>query len=96
MSTVVANESDIASLKEALATAGEEYKDNYARLESLIQEITNGDIKGNAADELVKKFNDKKDMLDTIQNSIDEANAYIEGKEQRFRSMMSGLMDNMK
>lgn len=93
---VVANESDIRTLKGALETAGAEYKTNYARLESLVQEITNGDITGDAANTLLNKFNEKKDMLDTVQKAVDDAEAFVQEQEQKFNNLMNGLMDGMR
>ena len=45
-------ESALNDLRKALETAGESYKQNLSRLQSLINEITSGDIKGDPADAL--------------------------------------------
>ena len=96
MSSVVANEGAMAELERGLQTAGEDYKSNYAKLTSLVQEITNGDITGDAATDLVNKFEAKREMLDTVQQAIDEANDFITERKASFNSMMNGLMEDMK
>ena len=46
MAVVHVEESALNDLKNALANAGESYKQNLARLTNLISEITSGDIQG--------------------------------------------------
>ena len=45
-------ESALNDLRNALETAGEDYKSNLARLQNLINEITSGDIQGDPAKDL--------------------------------------------
>lgn len=68
-----ADEQSIGEVKEALLTSGEEYKNNLSRLTNLVQQITNGDIKGELADEFKKKFEEKEQMFTDLRNSIDDA-----------------------
>ena len=49
-------ERDLTKLKNALQTAGENYRANIVRLQNLIDEITRGDIQGDPADVLKSKF----------------------------------------
>ena len=56
-------ESALNDLRNALETAGTEYKNNYARLQNLISEITSGDIQGDPANDLLAKFQAKDDTF---------------------------------
>ena len=52
MSVIHVDEEALKTLKNALETAGQEYKSNLARLTNLIEEITSGDIQGDPANDL--------------------------------------------
>ena len=56
METLSANNEAFKRLDEAMQTAGEEYKRLLERLTNLINEITNGDIQGDPAKDLLNKF----------------------------------------
>ena len=66
-------ESALNDLRNALETAGTEYKNNYARLQNLISEITSGDIQGDPANDLLAKFQAKDETFKSLQQTIDEA-----------------------
>ena len=70
-------ESALNDLRNALETAGTEYKNNYARLQNLISEITSGDIQGDPANDLLAKFQAKDDTFKSLQQTINEALEYI-------------------
>ena len=70
-------ESALNDLRNALETAGTEYKNNYARLQNLISEITSGDIQGDPANDLLAKFQAKDDTFKSLQQTIDEALEYM-------------------
>ena len=59
--TIHVDEAALADLRDALATAGEDYKSDLARLTALIQEITSGDIQGDPANDLLAKYNAKEE-----------------------------------
>ena len=61
--TIHVDEAALADLRDALATAGEDYKSDLARLTALIQEITSGDIQGDPANDLLAKFNAKEETF---------------------------------
>ena len=94
--TIHVDEAALTDLREALTTAGEDYKSNLARLTALIQEITSGDIQGDPANDLLAKFNAKEDTFKRLANTIDEAQEYMGIQTQKFGSMISDLQSGMK
>ena len=89
-------ESSLNDLRKALETAGESYKQNFARLQNLINEITSGDIKGDPADDLLAKFQAKENTFKAIQQTIDEAEGYVGTQKTKFTSLISDLSSSMK
>lgn len=94
--TIHVDEAALTDLRDALATAGEEYKSNLARLTALIQEITSGDIQGDPANDLLAKFNAKEETFKKLAQTIDEAQEYMGIQTQKFGSMISDLSSGMK
>ena len=89
------DEAALNTLKDALANAGESYKTSYARLTNLIDEITRGDIQGDPADDLRRKYEAKKEAFDAIAKTIDEAEGYMGMKTTQFSDLISGLASGM-
>ena len=96
MSRVHVEEAALNQLKEALMTAGQEYKQNLARLTVLIEEITSGDIQGDPAIDLLNKFQAKEDTLNNITKTIEEAEGYLGLQTTKFGGMISDLKSGMK
>lgn len=94
--TIHVDEAALADLRDALTTAGEDYKSDLARLTALIQEITSGDIQGDPANDLLAKYNAKEDTFKRLANTIDEAQEYMGIQTQKFGSMISDLQSGMK
>ena len=90
-STIVVSDSALSKLKEAIATAGKDYKENYARLRALMEEITNGDIQGDLATELMQKFEARREDFEKIQKMIDDAENYAGMKGSDFRTTVSNI-----
>ena len=90
------DEAALADLKGALGTAGKEYVENFKRLTNLINEITRGDITGPVADEFLKKFNDKKGILNAIATTIDEAEHYTGMQQTDFAITMDETIEGMR
>ncbi len=90
------DESALSDLKNALETAGEEYKRDFARLKSLIAEITSGDIQGDPAQDLRQKFEAKEDTFNKLAQTIDEAEEYMGIQKQSFTQMISDLASGMR
>ena len=94
--TIHVDEAALADLRDALATAGEDYKSDLARLTALIQENTSGDIQGDPANDLLAKYNAKEDTFKRLANTIDEAQEYMGIQTQKFGSMIGDLASGMK
>ena len=84
-------EEGLADLRNALETAGEEYKEQLARLTNLIEEITKGDIQGDVADDLLEKFRAKEDDFKSLQRVIDEVEEKVGAKGKDFTQMIEDL-----
>lgn len=96
MSTIHVDEAALNSLKNALETAGQEYKSNLAKLTNLIEEITSGDIQGDPANDLLAKFQAKQDTLNKITSTIEEAEEYMGLQTNKFGTMIGDLKSGMK
>ncbi len=90
------DEAALSDLKNALETAGEDYKRDYARLKSLISEITSGDIQGDPATDLLNKFQAKEDIFNKIAETIDDAEEYMGLQKTSFTQMISDLSSGMR
>ena len=90
MAVIHVEEEALNSLKNALATAGEEYKSSLSRLTSLIDEITSGDIQGDPAQDLLQKFQAKEDTLNKL------AEGYLGMQTTSFTNMIGDLKSGMK
>ena len=89
-------ESALNDLRNALETAGTEYKNHYARLQNWISEITSWDIQGDPANDLLAKFQAKDETFKSLQQTIDEALEYMGAQKQAFTSLISDLSSTMK
>ena len=96
MAVIHVEEEALNSLKNALATAGEEYKSNLSRLTNLINEVTSGDIQGDPAQDLLQKFQAKEDTLNKLAETIDEAEGYLGMQTTSFTNMIGDLKSGMK
>lgn len=96
MSVIHVDETSLNDLKNALATAGESYKNNLAKLTNLIQEITSGDIQGAPASDLLAKFKAKEGNFNKLAETIDEAESYMGMQTTKFNNMLQGLKSGMK
>ena len=83
-------------LKNALQTAGQDYKDKYARLKCLIEEITRGDIQGDPANDLLSKFEEKQAIFEGLLQTIEEAEGYMGLQVTKFDNMMGDLKAGMR
>ena len=90
------DEEALIDLRQALETAGEDYKELLKSLEGLILEITSGNIQGDPATDLLNKFEAKKATFEKLAETIDEAERYIGTQKQAFTSMLSDLSSGMR
>ena len=92
---IFADEYAMTQLREALGTAGEEYKHNLSRLTNLIRQITEGDIKGDLATEFKKKYEAKEETLQKLQNSINDAESYMGMKVENLQTTIADTQSDM-
>lgn len=90
------DEGALNDLKNAMATAGEEYKSCLSRLTNLINEITRGDIQGDPATDLLNKFQAKEAVFKGLAQTIDEAEEYMGLQTTKFTSMIGDLESGMR
>ena len=95
MAMIHVDEAALNSLKNALETAGQDYKTKLARLTNLIEEITSGDIQGDPAEDLLAKFRAKEDTFNKLTQTIDEAEGYMGMQTTKFGTMISDLKTDM-
>lgn len=87
---------NLRNVENAVSTAGESYLRNFTRLTNLINEIVAGDIRGDAADDLLQKYQAKEVILKAIQKSLDEADECVRGKQAGFNQLMGNIKSGMK
>ena len=89
-------ESGLNELRNALQTAGEDYKTELVKLTNLINEITNGDIKGDPADDLLEKFRAKEEDFNALATAIEKAQEAVGVKGTDFVNMIEDLKEQSK
>lgn len=90
------DEESLNKLKNALENAGVDYKNNLTKLENLINEITSGDIQGDPANDLLKKYQEKKEMFEGLRRTIDDAGQYVGAQTGKFNDMIGELQQGME
>ncbi len=88
---VKVNEESLDRLRDALRTAGENFKSNLSKLEFLMDEITSGDIQGEIATEFLNKFKNKEAVLKNIERTINNAEDYTSNKLNKFNNLVGNL-----
>ena len=96
MGIINVDEAALNSLKNALQTAGQEYKTSLAKLTNLVEEVTSGDIQGDPATDLLNKFQAKEDTFKGLTNTIEEAEGYMGLQTTKFGNMIGDLKSGMK
>lgn len=95
MGRVHVEEEALVRLKKDFESAGESYKTNYTKLTNLIGEITSGHIQGNPANELLKKYEEKKEAFEKVYEMINSTQNYLSGRTEQFVNDVDSLMKNM-
>ena len=90
------DEEAIESLRDALQTAGEEYKYNLNRLITLINDITNEEIKGAPATNLLKDFKSKEENFKKIEETINIAEENINRQRKEYNNMIMEMEEEME
>lgn len=95
MGRIHVEEGALVDLKTNFGTAGENYKVNYNKLTNLISEITSGHIKGNPANELLQKYEEKKEAFEKVFEMISSTQEYLNKRTEQFINDANSLMDDM-
>lgn len=82
--------------KQSFITAGEEYKANLVKLTNLINEITKGNLQGPPAEDLLRKFEEKRATFNSIAQLIDDGERYMGAKQTAFTDMLGEIKGSMK
>ena len=90
------DEEPIESLRDALQTAGEEYKYNLNRLITLINDITNEEIKGTPATNLLNDFKSKEESFKKIEETINRAEENINRQRKEYNNMVMEMEEEME
>lgn len=96
MNTIHVDEQALNSLRKALETAGQDYKQKLARLTNLIEEITSGDIQGDPATDLLQKFQAKQAVFNKLTETIEEAEGYMGLQTTKFGNLIGDLKQGMR
>ena len=96
MGRVHVEESALVNLKNDFGTAGESYKANYNKLTNLISEITSGHIQGDPANELLRKYEEKKEAFEKVYEMISSTQDHVNGRAEQFVNDVDSLMKNMR
>ena len=90
------DEAKLNQLKNTLETSGQDYKENYAKLTNLIEEITRGDIQGDPANDLLAQYQAKEDVFKGLLQTIEDAEDYMGIKGKKFNNMIGDLHSKIK
>lgn len=89
--TIRVDEIALDRLRNALRTAGENFKSNLSKLEFLVDEITSGDIQGDVATDFLNKFKSKEEVLKNIERTINDAENYTGEKISKFNDLVGNM-----
>lgn len=96
MARIHVEEEGLTALAQALDTAGESYKAQLSKLTDLVAQITSGTIQGDLANSIKAKFDEKRDSLEGMQKTIDEAKDYMQQMGVSFNRMVSDVQQGMR
>ncbi len=96
MSQIHVDEAALNTLRNALETAGQDYKTKLAKLTNLVEEVTSGDIQGDPAEDLLAKFQAKEDIFNKLTQTIEEAEGYMGMQTKKFGTMIGDMKQDMK
>ena len=91
MALVRVDDAALQTLRNSLATAGEEYLRDYEKLTHLVDEVRKGSIQGQVADRIVALYEEKKPQFEGVKNTIEEAKNYMGMKTNQFDTMVTDM-----
>lgn len=95
-SVIHVEEDALIQLKSAFLNAGQEYKQNLAKLENLINQIVSGDFQGDAANQFVDKYREKEETFKKILETLEAAEDKMGLQTTKFGTMMGELRSGMR
>lgn len=96
MNIISADSESLATLKNAIGTAYDEYKYNLQRMRNLAEQIINGDIKGNLATEFINKFESHSGTLNALETTLDEAAQYMGLQTTKYDQLIENTQAGMR
>lgn len=96
MSNISVSDEVLVNVIDSMTSATENYMENYKKLTNLMNEITNGDITGDPATQILEKYNQKEETFKNLYNSLETANEYMAEQKNKFGSMMSSLESSFR
>lgn len=96
MAQVYVDPTSFFALKAAFEGAGNQYLNNYQRLTAVVENIENGSIKGPVATEFQRKYEEKKELFDSVKKAIDTVHDGIQEEETNYSNKMDNIMSSMR
>lgn len=96
MGQISVSDEVLANVIKPMTDAVENYMENYKKLTTLMNEITNGDITGDPAKQILSKYNAKEETFKNLYKSLEEANLYLQEQKNKFGTMMSSLESSFR
>lgn len=96
MTQISVSDEVLVNVIKPMTDAVENYLENYKRLTNLINEITNGNITGDPATQILNKYNAKEETFKNLYKSLEEANTYLQEQKNKFGTMMSSLESSFR
>lgn len=92
---VKANEQDIKAIADELFQKADDYKANLTKLTNLVEEITNGDIQGDLATDLLNKFQAKEETFKKLESELIKAEDAMKAKNEELRRVVEDTTSRM-
>ena len=96
MSRILVSDESLSKLEKILSDSTGHYYENYKKLGELVSEITTGPLKGDLANSIKNKFEEKKDGFEQIGKAIKSATEGANAKHKEFNQMMSDVQSSMR
>ena len=94
--TKIVDSSAMDSLTTSLEDSVIDYLTNYNKLKSVVEDVRLNAIKGQVADALVSKFEEKEEIFKAIEKTINEAADAMSRESLTFKSRLNNLMSGMR
>ena len=96
MTQISVSDEVLVNVINSMTSAVENYMENYKKLDNLMNEITNGDITGDPATQILDKYNAKEETFKQLYNTLEEANSYMQEQKNKFANTMSSIESSLR